>query len=484
MRTFSRPTAQVLACVAAVGLFLTHLTSPTVASAQDQPVVFIHGLLSDGSVWNGTANYLASLYQITPYHPTLGWDNAFSTQASNLETDLSGVGQAGAMGWSNGGLVERAYVQQFGGNSRINRAFTVGTPHHGAQLAQAVRDGTAEDYANYLFDSLVDPFDFYYAWDPDFQDAMDTGPDVILRDVFQILAYVAYNLLPIVDRFAVPVANTIPVGADMVPSSSFIASINSSANLTAEQSRLIKRVSSATGISPQNAFFTLFSNEPQRWGFIRQAAATYALLLYNYYSAHPDFFLRSNAWRWLEMYDALTYMGTDWLVLTGSILGVDQYGYPIADQQDGLVPLTSARWPGATIYRELLWPSHSIPHHDQITNQEMLNVMKDVLGQDFGIAIRPPPLQVSISGPTAIEEYQNGTWTAGTTGGRPPYTYQWTEDGYSSGTGGSLTTGGWGGGSTHRVGVVVTDASYHTASASFDVYVTYSNGCIYPPCPN
>src|SRR5256885_14388001 len=82
-----------------------YLALAATASAQNRPVVFVHGLFSSGGVWSGTANYLAQVYQIDPRYPTLGWDNSFETQASNLETALAGWSQAGAMAWSNGGLV-------------------------------------------------------------------------------------------------------------------------------------------------------------------------------------------------------------------------------------------------------------------------------------------------------------------------------------------------------------------------------------------
>lgn len=453
------------------------------AAAQDRPVVFIHGLFGTGGVWASTANSLAQQYQLIPITPTLGWQNAFETQATNLQSALGGWTQVGAMGHSNGGLAERRYVQQFGAGTRINRGFTVGTPHRGAQLAQYVRDGTASRYGSYLFNSIADPFNFYYYYDPDFQAAMDYGPNVIIRDVMQIMAFVGAYLVPIINAVAVPVANDIPVGGQMTPTSAFIAALNSPANLSAEQANLPVRVGAATSVSPQNAFFTLFSNNPGAWGTVRRSVEYYCFLLYDYYSVHPDYFLQANAWRWLDCAYAMEYFDVDWLFLTGSVLYVDNSGYVIADHQDGLVPLSSQTWPGATVQENRLWPSYSIPHRSQITHPVMLSLMQNVVNVRFGVPVRPPPLQASISGPSAVEEYAYATWNAGTSGGSPPYTYQWTEDGLYAGTGSSFTTGGWGGGSSHTIGLVVTDAASHTSSASLDVYVTYSGGCLQPPCP-
>jgi hypothetical protein len=94
-----------------------------------------------------------------------------------------------------------------------------------------------------------------------------------------------------------------------------------------------------------------------------------------------------------------------------------------------------------------------------------------------------PPLYVSVSGPTAIDEYTYATWMGAVSGGVSPYTYQWTVDGALAGGGTSVTTGNWVGGTSHTIALTVTDAVGQNRSASVDVYVTYSGGCLQPPCP-
>jgi hypothetical protein len=42
-----------------------------------------------------------------------------------------------------------------------------------------------------------------------------------------------------------------------------------------------------------------------------------------------------------------------------------------------------------------------------------------------GHSIYPPTLSVSISGPSSLDKYEQGTWTANVSGGVPPYSYQW-----------------------------------------------------------
>jgi flagellar hook capping protein FlgD len=93
-----------------------------------------------------------------------------------------------------------------------------------------------------------------------------------------------------------------------------------------------------------------------------------------------------------------------------------------------------------------------------------------------------PPV-ASISGPSGVQENTTGTWTGAASAGVPPYSYRWTVDGGFAGTGTSVTAGGWAGGSTHTIGLTVTDALAHSGSTSRVVRVTFSGGCLEPPCP-
>ena len=93
------------------------------------------------------------------------------------------------------------------------------------------------------------------------------------------------------------------------------------------------------------------------------------------------------------------------------------------------------------------------------------------------------PLVVSISGPTSIQELTYATWTSAVSGGVAPYTYSWTVDGSVAGSGTSITAGGWAGGTSHTIALMVTDAGGQSRSDALNVYVTSSGGCIQPPCP-
>ena len=467
------------------GAFLI-VTLPQQGMAQDKPVAFVHGLFLNSGEWQGTANLLTQQYEIQPIVPTLGWQNTFETQATNLQSALGALTQAAAMAHSNGGLVLREYLAQSGAGTHITSGFTVGTPHHGAPLAQAIANGTVGEYGAYLLNSIVDPFNFYYANDPDFQSAVDNGPLIELPYLMDFMAFVADNFVPIVNQVGVPAAEAaIPVASEMNPSSSFILALNASGNLSAEQAHMPVRIGAATSVSPQNAFFTLFSDDPADWGNVRAGVEYFAFLLFDYYSTNPDPFLQANAARWLNLAEAMYTFDVDWLLLNGSVVGVTQGGLVIVQQQDGLVPLSSATWPGGTKQRNLLWPSVSIPHRNQVTDPNMIALMQTVLGTDFSIPVRPPAPSVTLSGPNAIVEETSDTWSAAVSSGSPPFTYAWAVDGVDVGGGMSIYTGDWAGGTSHSIVFTVTDEIGRVGSAEMNVTVTYSGGggtCLQPPC--
>jgi hypothetical protein len=83
------------------------------------------------------------------------------------------------------------------------------------------------------------------------------------------------------------------------------------------------------------------------------------------------------------------------------------------------------------------------------------------------------PLGVNIYGSTEAQPYQSCTFYADATGGTPPYTYEWTVNGWPEGGNSSelmYTNQGY----SYTVGVLVTDASGAQASDSHYVAVTNS----------
>lgn len=87
----------------------------------------------------------------------------------------------------------------------------------------------------------------------------------------------------------------------------------------------------------------------------------------------------------------------------------------------------------------------------------------------------------SISGPGALPDGSTGHYDASIPGGQSPFTYQWTVDGFGVGNGSNLDQYFYGEGSSHTVGLTVTDSRSHVATSSVNVYVTGSGGCIICP---
>jgi hypothetical protein len=93
-----------------------------------------------------------------------------------------------------------------------------------------------------------------------------------------------------------------------------------------------------------------------------------------------------------------------------------------------------------------------------------------------------PPISVTISGPSLVSitgyTCKTVTWTANVTGGASPYSYSWTVDGYSAGTGSTYSETYCGDNFTYtqtvNVQVSVTDSLYQSASNSASTSIRYS----------
>jgi len=65
----------------ALGLVVA-LAGPAIASAEDQPTVFIHGLASNSQTWDQAVSDLTPLLAIQPYQVDLDWRALYETQAA------------------------------------------------------------------------------------------------------------------------------------------------------------------------------------------------------------------------------------------------------------------------------------------------------------------------------------------------------------------------------------------------------------------
>ena len=113
------------------------LAPPSGASAQDVPVVFVHGIFSSSETWRGTSDRLASVVQITPHLVDMP-----STATLDAQTAVLNAAQGSlptntiAVGHSQGGLISR----QWSRSRPLKGVLTLGTPHGGSLLTKNALD--------------------------------------------------------------------------------------------------------------------------------------------------------------------------------------------------------------------------------------------------------------------------------------------------------------------------------------------------------
>ncbi|MEX1186630.1 MAG: alpha/beta fold hydrolase [Gemmatimonadaceae bacterium] len=148
---------------------------------------------------------------------------------------------------------------------------------------------------------------------------------------------------------------------------------------------------------------------------------------------------------------------------------------------DGLVPNERSVYPGLSFSDRRLNFQANMANHSNITYssvgvQQIANAMAAIGMQ----VVQPPPstLSISIAGPTQIQPGATCTWDAPTSGGSPPYSYQWTNAGQPAGNDYYYTgSKDWGdSNSWFIVAVSVTDAAGAIRDAEVTVYETSSAG--------
>ena len=201
------------------------------AAAQDRPVIFVHGFGSSGETWSGAASRLQTSLAIQPATPSLNARALYESQADDLQWQSGGLGSdAVAVGHSNGGLVARQWNRQH----PLAGVITVGTPHGGAPL---VRNLSA--YAGFNWELVWSVNDVFRS----FGQACCNWQWILsmYSNVWQLAADMAASSVPEIAS-AVAVNTAFPVTPEMAPGSSFLASINSSGNLTREAAAIPVRV--------------------------------------------------------------------------------------------------------------------------------------------------------------------------------------------------------------------------------------------------
>lgn len=378
-------------------LFLASAVVTPVQGQQD--AAFLHGLTGDETSWPASGDVLEQEFSISALYPDMGWPSEFQTQESRLDGFLGARQDVVAAGHSNGGIVARFHAQRRGFGANVDRILTVQTASRGAPLADAVLAGLPTQYASFTLFSISDAVSFYSTHDPNF-DFIQNRVGGFFFSVDHILAQFLQAVpaqVAVRTGFTNPVLQSIldffvPVLDQMGPSRAFIQNLNSSGRLSTESSATVSRVGIATEAAPSGVVARLLFPgelaglfESARW-----TARQGALLLYSHYVNHPDPFLSANAGKRLQVAQLLTLVDVIWLDWVGVLNNATCFGafcFASVDPSDGVVPFSSAQYPGATNQRNLVRTS-SRPLgilHIQLHHPDLQSRYDDVFAVDFGI---------------------------------------------------------------------------------------------------
>jgi triacylglycerol lipase len=114
--------------------------------AHREPVLLIHGFFQTRNLWDVMEDRLrfdgwsvmsfnlGGLFWKYNTHPVQRTAALIAEKVERL-ADRHGFQKLHVIGHSKGGLIARAYVQQYGGERRVRSVVTLGTPHHGTPTA-------------------------------------------------------------------------------------------------------------------------------------------------------------------------------------------------------------------------------------------------------------------------------------------------------------------------------------------------------------
>ncbi len=141
--------------------------SSSAAQVPARDVVFVHGLTQTGNSWNAMKPALDAQLHIASQAPSLSWQYGYAVQADQLAAHLGYRTNVIAVSHSNGGVVTRRYLTA-GTTARVGGHVSLGSPHHGAQLAASAHSGAIDAWLTTLLTSVAQPIFFYGQNDPEF----------------------------------------------------------------------------------------------------------------------------------------------------------------------------------------------------------------------------------------------------------------------------------------------------------------------------
>ncbi|MDG9702686.1 triacylglycerol lipase [Streptomyces sp. DH37] len=119
--------------------------SPTAYGPGSDPILFVHGWSSSGSVWNTMAGRFRAdgwpSTHLRQWSYDTGQSNATTAQQVAAEVDrllaATGASRVDVITHSMGGLSSRHYAKNLGGAAKIDAWVSLGGPNHGTDTANA-----------------------------------------------------------------------------------------------------------------------------------------------------------------------------------------------------------------------------------------------------------------------------------------------------------------------------------------------------------
>lgn len=124
---------------------LVPIRRSNITTSKQPPILLIHGYALSARVWTPIVRYLSRR----------GLTNIFTINLTSRSGDIDDYAKEVAdivnricdstrsdkvilVGFSMGGLVARAYLARYGGEDRVSRVISIGTPHHGTRIANFI----------------------------------------------------------------------------------------------------------------------------------------------------------------------------------------------------------------------------------------------------------------------------------------------------------------------------------------------------------
>ncbi|MGK5038044.1 esterase/lipase family protein [Janthinobacterium sp. LB3P118] len=130
------------------GMLRPRLHAADTITGQCLPVLLVHGYVCNRGYWTQLSRQLARAgiaHDAVDLEPIVADIEGFVPQVEQAITRLcarTGSGQVILVAHSMGGLVARAWLRHYGA-ARVARIITIGTPHHGTELASLAAGANA-----------------------------------------------------------------------------------------------------------------------------------------------------------------------------------------------------------------------------------------------------------------------------------------------------------------------------------------------------